>query len=145
MSQLNTESPSVQSYLSILQSVINRMASNSTSCKTWCITLVSAILVVVADKSKPDYALLAMIPTLLFFFLDAYYLGLERGFRDLYNKFIQKLHSGNAQIEDTFIVSPGGGTLHIIGLTFNGFYSMSVWPFYAVLICMVLVAKQWVL
>lgn len=145
MSTLNTESPSVQSYLTILQSVINRMASNSASCKTWCITLVSAILVVVADKTKPEYALIAIIPILLFFFLDAYYLGLERGFRDSYNEFIKKLHSGSAEVEDTFIVSPGGGTCHILGLTFNALYSISVWPFYGVLAIMVQVAKKWVL
>jgi len=42
----------VQSHLTILQAVIQRMASNSASSKTWCVTLVSAILVIVADKGK---------------------------------------------------------------------------------------------
>jgi hypothetical protein len=41
------ESPAVHSYLGILQNVIGRMAADSGSCKTWCITLVSAIIVVV--------------------------------------------------------------------------------------------------
>ena len=49
------ESPSVHSYLSILQAVIARMASNSSNCKTWCITIVSAILVVVADKGQSSF------------------------------------------------------------------------------------------
>ncbi len=145
MCALNTDSSSVQSYLAILQNVISRMASNSASCKTWCVTLVSAILVLVADKTKPDYALIAIVPVLLFFFLDAYYLGLERGFRDSYNGFIKKLHSNNAVVEDIFIVSPGGGTLHILGLTFNALYSISIWPFYGVLLIMIHVAKSWVL
>lgn len=46
-------SQAIQTHLEITQSVIQRMAVNSASCKTWCITLVSAILVIVADKGKP--------------------------------------------------------------------------------------------
>ena len=128
MSTLNADSPSVQSYLAILQGVISRMATNSASCKTWCITIVSAILVVVADKAKPDYALISLIPIILFLLLDSYYLGLERAFRDLYNSFIKKLHEDAAVVEDTFIVSPGGGTGHIISLALKSFFSILKQP-----------------
>jgi len=48
------ESPTVQAHLGIAQAVIQRMAANSASCKAWCITLVAAILVIVADKGKPS-------------------------------------------------------------------------------------------
>jgi len=65
--KLPEESPSVQAHLGILQGVIERMASNSTSSKSWCITIVSAILVVVADKNKPDYAFLALNSNISFF------------------------------------------------------------------------------
>ena|SRR3989338_243886 len=54
-------SQAVQSHLTILQAVIQRMANNSSSSKAWCITLVSAILVIVADKGKPQYAWIAVI------------------------------------------------------------------------------------
>ena len=103
------DSPSVQSYVSILQSVINRMAANSAGCKTWCVALVSAIVVVGADKEKPGYVAIAVGPLALFLFLDSYYLGLETRFRERYNEFIQKLHSGTAGVEDLFIVTPGRG------------------------------------
>ena len=76
------DSPAVQSYLTILQGVIGRMASNSAGAKTWCIALVSAIIVAVADKGEPRYVWIALVPVGLFFVLDAYYLGLERQFRD---------------------------------------------------------------
>ena len=76
---LTHESASVQSYLSILQGTITRMASNSASCKAWCVTLVSAMLVLIADKEKPDYVWISVVPIVLFVVLDAYYLGLERG------------------------------------------------------------------
>lgn len=76
--QLNSESASIQIHMTVLQNVIQRMASNSSASKTWCITLVSAILVIVADKGKPEYAYIAMLPTLFFSALDAYYLAFIR-------------------------------------------------------------------
>lgn len=94
----------VQAHLGIMQSVIQRMAANSTSCKAWCIALVSAILLIVADKGKPQYALIAIIPTTLFLVLDAYYLSLESGFRESYNLFIEKLHNGELVASDLYCV-----------------------------------------
>lgn len=61
----------------IAQAVINRMAANSASCKAWCITLVAAILVIVADKGQPNFALIAGIPAVLFLALDTHYLALK--------------------------------------------------------------------
>lgn len=54
--QVQPESSAVQSYLGILQNIISRMANNSSNCKTWCITIVSAILVVIVDKKQPSTA-----------------------------------------------------------------------------------------
>jgi hypothetical protein len=137
-SEFKENSQAVQSHLTILQSVIQRMAANSSSSKAWCITLVSAILVVVADKGKPQYALLALIPTILFLVLDAYYLGLERGFRNAYNAFIKKLHQETLCPEDLFVVIPQGGTLRLF---FAALRSFSVWPFYGTLAGMIYATK----
>jgi hypothetical protein len=79
---LNPDSAAVQSYLNILQGVIARMAANSANCKTRCITLASALLVLIADKGKTNLMAIALIPVLLFCFLDAYYLAQERAFRE---------------------------------------------------------------
>lgn len=107
MSNITVESPAVQSHLTIQQGVINRMVANSTGCKTWCIALVSAIAVIIADKGKPEFVWISVVPIGLFLFLDAYYLGLEKRYRDGYNEFIKKLHAGSATVEDLFIVTPG--------------------------------------
>jgi hypothetical protein len=135
-------SQAVQSHLTILQSVIQRMANNSASSKAWCITLVSAILVIVADKGKPQYAWIAVIPTLLFFVLDAYYLALEKGFRNAYNNFINKLHSEALSAADLFVVVPQGG---MCGLFARSIVSFSVWPFYVTLFGMIYAAKTFVI
>src|SRR5438309_7351277 len=49
---LQVDSPSVQSHLTMLQSVVNRLAANSAACKTWCVSLVSALAVVAAQAGK---------------------------------------------------------------------------------------------
>lgn len=139
---IQQNSQAVQSHLTILQSVIQRMSANSTSCKTWCITLVSAILIVVADKDKSQYAWLAAFPTTLFFLLDAYYLSLERGFRNAYNAFIEKLHGQDLRCEHLFVVTPRGGRLCLF---FESICSLSVWPFYVALVVMIYMAKELIL
>lgn len=141
MSKIGFDSPAAHSYLTILQEVINRVATNSSGSKTWCIALVSAILVVIADKGIPELVWITIVPVSLFFLLDAYYLGLERRFRNLYNSFIKKLHNDSAVIEDAFIVSPPGGTRTTLSATVRAMGSFSVWPFYAVQVLMLLVVR----
>ncbi len=129
-SELSEASPSVQIHLGILQGVIERMASNSTSSKTWCITIVSAMLVVIADKGNPNFALIALIPTFLFLALDAYYLSMEKGFRNSYNLFVKKIHDSSLTIEDLYSVKPEG---NMSKLQVEALKSFSVWGFYTVL------------
>lgn len=131
-------SQAVQAHLSITQSVIQRMAANSASCKAWCITLVSAILVIVADKGKPQFAFIAIIPTLLFLVLDTYYLALERMFRQSYNKFIKKLHRSEIIASDLYAVIPSGNQMIYF---FKSLSSFSIWPFYLTLVGMIFVVR----
>lgn len=136
------DSPAVTAHLNILQSVIARMGANSASVKAWCVTLVSAILVVVADKGNANFAWLAVIPTLLFCFLDAYYLGLEKGFRGTHSRFVRKLHDGTVSPADLFQVVPEGSPGP---LTWAAVWSSSVWPFYMALLMVIGLAGQFVL
>lgn len=142
---VNLDSPAVQSYLTIMQGVIGRMASNSASAKTWCIALVSAIIFVIADRGEPGYVWIALVPVGLFFLLDAYYLGLERQFRKLYNGFIGKLHDGKAEVEDVFIVAPGDGLAGSMKAALIACGSVSVWPFYSLLTLMLLAVRTYIL
>lgn len=141
---LAPESSSVQSYLNILQGIISRMAGNSANCKTWCITLVSGILVVIADKAKPNYAWIALIPVILFFFLDAYYLGQERAFRATYNDFVRRMHAGTAGTTDLFLVAPLKG-FNVLTCTFQATLSFAIYPFYLTLIGMIWLARFFIL
>ena len=135
-------SQAVQAHLGIMQGVIQRMATNSASSKGWCITLVAALLVVVADKGKPQLALIALIPTLLFLALDAYYLALEKAFRQSYNCFIEKLHCGTLSASDLFVVEPEGD---LVRLAFEGIASFSIWPLYTTLLIMIVLVRMFVI
>jgi hypothetical protein len=140
--EYSENSLAVQGHLGIMQSVIQRMATNSTSCKAWCITLVSAILVIVADKGKPQYALIAIIPTALFLVLDSYYLALEKMFRQSYNNFIEKLHNGKVVAPDLYAVSPDGSQFKNL---FVSMLSFSIWPFYLTLLVMIWLTKLFII
>jgi hypothetical protein len=72
-------------HLEFIQGVITRMNSNSFQMKGWMVAIVSALLAIYASTQNNRFALVAVIPTLLFWGLDAYYLQQERKFRGLYN------------------------------------------------------------
>lgn len=80
---------SKEAHLGYIQNVITRMGQNSFQCKTWCITLVSALLVIYLEqpngKPHPECTYIAGAVIILFGLLDTYYLYLERGYRHLYN------------------------------------------------------------
>ena len=135
---LNEECSSVQTHLTIMQDVIRRMAENSRSCKVWCITLVSAVLVLVARTEKPDHALIALVPTVLFLVLDTYYLALERVFRRSYTKFVEKLHSGELASSDLYRVVPTGSIPKQFFAILTNPRRFSIWSFYPTLIVMIL-------
>jgi hypothetical protein len=139
---LDESSPSVQSHLGILQGVIQRMAANSSQCKAWCITIVSAILVIVADKSKPDYAWIALLPTILFLALDSYYLALEKGFRESYNQFVAKIYGKGLSPDNLYSVQPSG---NMNKHQFDALKSFSIWGFYGGLILLLIIARYVVL
>jgi hypothetical protein len=143
MNKFNFESSAVQNYLSSIQTIINRMSSNSSSSKTWCITLVTAIIAFASDKDKPDSVLMALIPISLFFLLDAYYLGLEKQYVDLYNNFVNKVFLEEAGPKDIYTLTPN--------VKENGFVifiksaiSVSVWPFYILITIMLFVLHGWI-
>ena len=134
---LNEDPSSVQAHLTIMQSVIQRMAENSRSCEVWCVTLVAATLVLVARTGEPQHALIALVPTLLFLFLDSYYLALERAFIKSQNMFVDKLHKGTLKSTDVYRVAPTGMGLVLVGRCLG---SVSIWLFYPLVAIMVLLA-----
>lgn len=75
-------------HLEFLQNIITRMNTNSFQLKGWAVAIVSALFALSAGTSKEIFVLIALFPTILFWFLDAYYLQIERKFRKLYNDIV---------------------------------------------------------
>jgi hypothetical protein len=117
----------------MLQQIISRLANNSSNCKTWCITITTAILVLVVGEGRFSAVYIGYIPIILFFFLNAYYLSLERDFRAQYNAFIQRLNGAEISTEDIFAIKPKVGFWHRFRVVGRAFFSLSIWPFYLLL------------
>ena len=141
-SDFDAESPAVQSHLTIMQGVIQRMAENSRSCKVWCVILVAAILVLVARTEQPQHVMIALIPTLLFLFLDSYYLALERAFIGAQNAFVSKLHEGQLETTDLYRVVPAGMGWCLVARCLFG--SVSILPFY-ILVALTILLAWWLI
>ena len=72
-------------YLQMIQGIVNRMASNSFMLKGWAVTLIAGIFALASKDSDKMYFLIAYIPIIIFWGLDAYYLMQERLFRNLFD------------------------------------------------------------
>lgn len=69
-------------HLEFLQAAIARMAGHSFLVKGWTVTLTTAIMGLAVRDGGRDLTLIGLLPVLVFALLDAYYLALERGFRE---------------------------------------------------------------
>ena len=78
-------SPEKIKHLDYIQAVITRMNANSFQLKGWMVTLSSALLALSASTKNYNFVLVAILPVMIFWFMDAYYLTQERKFRGLYN------------------------------------------------------------
>jgi hypothetical protein len=67
-----------------IQSIINRVASNSFLIKGWTITLVVGILLLENITTARIQITIAFVPLILFWLLDSYFLYQERLYRKLY-------------------------------------------------------------
>lgn len=68
--------------LELIQNIISRMANNSFLLKGWSLTFIVATLLFM---DSVGYHLLALFSLVVFWGLDAYYLRMERCYRELYN------------------------------------------------------------
>lgn len=138
-------SSAVQAHINMLQGVINRMANNSANCKTWAITILSAILVLYADdKIAKSELWICYIPMCLFFFLDCYYLGLEQQMIKRQSSCVEKINNGEDVAKEIFTIKRQGQNLQLkyilfqmiktffcqFMITMKAVFSFSILPFY---------------
>ena len=77
---------SKRKHLEMIQGVINRMGTSSFLIKGWSATLATGIVALSREAKRPAPVIaIAVVPVLVFWVLDAYFLFQERLFRALYD------------------------------------------------------------
>ena len=90
-----TKSDDQIAYLSLVQGVINRMASSSVTCKGFSATVFAGVLAVAIAagiSSRPVILLVALFVIVLFATFDCYYFYLEKQYRLLYANVLKGEH-----------------------------------------------------
>lgn len=124
-------------YISLIHNTINRMAGNSANCKAWLIALITACLTFSHGVLLSNFWIL-LFPSFLFFFLDCYYLGLERRFIKIETQFLNNLRQ-NENVSNmlySFNIRPLGSN---IKWTSKAMLSWSTMPFYSLIIIIILI------
>ena len=73
-------------YLEAIQRVIDRLSNTSFILKGWAVSLVAGLMALAASGTNQGYVLIAYMPTVVFWLLDAYFLMMERQYRDLFKE-----------------------------------------------------------
>lgn len=126
-------------HLEFIQSTITRMNQNSFQIKGWMITLVSALLALYASSEKVAYILIAIVPAIVFWLLDAYYLQLERRFRGVYND-VAGLSPDDSRINVREFEMPIQKYQCGKYCYFNVLFSRTIFPLYGIVIVGLVVA-----
>ncbi len=96
---MNDKNEILHKEIDLIQSIINRMASNSFLLKGWLISIIAVVLVLSKDSnvSGNDYSifLILLLPTVTFWYLDAFYLHKEKCYRKLYSWIIENRTNTN--------------------------------------------------
>lgn len=127
-------------HLEMIQGVISRMAENSLRLKEWSVGIVSALMAIAVTTKSTKVVLIGFLPAIVFYLLDAYYLRLERCFRELYD---------NVRVKDSscvdFYMNFDGGS----GLCsqkwwdswLSSLFSFATAPFHIVIVIAILIAR----
>ena len=73
-------------HLEMLENIIERMGNNSFQLKGWTVTLVALVGALAAQGSDKRFFLLSFIPLFAFWFLDSFYLQMERKYKIMYKR-----------------------------------------------------------
>lgn len=113
-------------HLEFIENIIKRMADNSLNMKKFSVTIFLALIVFsisnnsIIEKFKEPICYLLIFNTIVFASLDAYYLYLERLYRELYKKVNRDEYTSYVlAIEHQFLES------------LKAYGSFSIWGFYS--------------
>lgn len=125
------------SHLQMIQSIVDRMGKNSFSLKGWAVGVMVAIYAF-AGQNYNKAVIVTLIPLIIFWILDSYYLMLERKYRRLYDEV--RLKENNKIDFDMNFNNVSLKMKEIKKFEFiRNFFSKTEWQFYLVCITVTLI------
>ena len=132
----------VRQYLQMVQDTINRMSSNSSNCKNWALTIVTALLALCTSVSElRAYLFISIIPVVLFWGLDLYYLLQENKYRNHEQEFIEKYARKDSAWKDLVYsfnasITQKNKKYALLWHCFKSYSVMLFYPIIIVIICL---------
>lgn len=120
-------------HLGFIQGVINRMGSNAFLIKGWTIALVAAIFALSSKDSNSSFLFIGLLPILVFWIFDAYYLRQEKLYRKLYEDVAADVISSDRFSMSTKYANSEIKPVLLIAIT------RSVFPFYSLIVAVILI------
>ncbi len=148
-------------HLEFIQNVITRMNTNSFMIKGWAVTLVSALFALSAADTNQNFYLIAVIPAIMFWVLDGFFLATERRYVNLYKEVCEGRQSNfnmnpyfdlefskldNNSISEKIITHLKNKLmlwLSIFWEWLQAMFSITFIPFYGVLTASIFIIKCW--
>ena len=128
-------------HLEFVQNVISRMNKNSFQLKGWAITILSALLALFASNNNGFYLLVAIVPMLTFWLLDAFYLQQEKRFRGLYRDIdAETVTAFNMEISNYKYIKGDKNTIEYS--YWKALFSNTIWPLYILAIVGLIVGEM---
>jgi len=123
-------------HLELCQNVVTRMAGNSFFLKGWAVTITSAIFAISSVEKIGHGIFIVIIPILIFWFLDSYYLRQERLYRKLYDAVrVKKEEEIDFSLNASVFNSDVQSLIRIM-------FSVSILPFYSSLLLVEMILSR---
>jgi len=125
--------------IDLIQSIVTRMANNSFLLKGWIVSLIAVLLALTNQTivaTKLDYFnFILVLPVIVFWYLDAFFLHKEKCYRRLYNWVISNRMTSDELIYDLNYERFKKEEKSVGAIMFK---NKTLWPFYG-LIALILI------
>jgi len=102
-----TEKETLHKEIDLIQNCINRMANNSFLIKGWLLSLIAVVIALLAKDFKLDVITFSLLlPTICFWYLDAFFLQTEKKYRLLYQWVIENRLNDKGSNEHLYDLNP---------------------------------------
>lgn len=124
--------------IDLIQTSVLRMASNSFLLKGWLVSIIAVGLALLPENIDVEVVcLLISVATVCFWYLDAYYLNLEKLYRKKYEWVIQERAKGN--VDYAYDLNPYNSKMWLgerkkITTVLSSMLSKSLVPFYGIIL-----------